>query len=98
MSLKINQISKSFDEKHVLGNITFTVDNGEFISIIGPSGSGKSTLFGIIGCIITPNSVDVSTNNQSILNKTRMISYILQEDLLFPCITILDDVGLGQEL
>src|SRR5690625_7304991 len=84
MSLKINQISKSFDEKHVLGNITFTVENGEFISIIGPSGSGKSTLFGIIGGIITPNSGDVSTNNQSILNKTGMISYMPQEDSLFP--------------
>src|SRR5690625_5345302 len=98
MSLKINQISKSFDEKHVLGNITFTVDNGEFISIIGPSGSGKSTLFGIIGGIITPNSGDVSTNNQSILNKTGMISYMPQEDSLFPWRTVLDNVVLGQEL
>src|SRR5699024_8640196 len=98
MSLKINQISKSFDEKHVLGNITFTVDNGEFISIIGPSGSGKSTLFGIIGGIITPNSGDVSTNNQSILNKTGMISYMPQEHSLFPWRTVLDNVVLAQEL
>lgn len=98
MSLKINQISKSFDEKHVLGNITFTVENGEFISIIGPSGSGKSTLFGIIGGIITPNSGDISTSNQSILNKTGMISYMPQEDSLFPWRTVLDNVLLGQEL
>src|SRR5690625_1416180 len=98
MSLKINQISKSFDEKHVLGNITFTVENGEFISIIGPSGSGKSTLFGIIGGIITPNSGDISTSNQSILNKTGMISYMPQEDSLFPWRTLLDNVLLGQEL
>src|SRR5699024_4269149 len=98
MSLKINQISKSFDEKHVLGNITFTVDNGEFISIIGPSGSGKSTLFGIIGCIITLSYVDVMTYTEPILNKTGMISYMPQEDSLFPWRTVLDNVVLGQEL
>src|SRR5699024_2143928 len=98
MSLKINQISKSFDEKHVLGNITFTVDNGEFISIIGPSGSGKSTLFGIIGGIITPNSGDVSTNNQSILNKTGMIRYMPQEDSLVPWSTVLHSVIHGNAL
>src|SRR5699024_3753804 len=98
MSLKINQISKSFDEKHVLGNITFTVDNGEFISIIGPSGSGKSTLFGIIVGIITPNSGDVSTNNQLILNKTGIICYMPQEDSLFHLRLILYNVVLGYVL
>src|SRR5690625_7849244 len=97
-NIKNNQIINSFDEKHVLGNMTFTVDNGEFSSIIGPSGSGKSTLFGIIGGIITPNSGDVSTNNQSILNKTGMISYMPQEDSLSPCRSVLDNVVLGQHL
>src|SRR5699024_119547 len=58
----------------------------------------KSTLFGIIGGIITPNSGDVSTNNQSILHKTGMISYMPQEDSLFPWRTVLDNVVLGQEL
>src|SRR5699024_12487736 len=52
----------------------------------------------IIREIITANSGDVFTNNQSIVNKTGMISYMPQEDSLFPWRTVLDNVVLGQEL
>jgi len=98
MSLQIKEIRKSFDENLVLGNISFNLEKGEFISLIGPSGSGKSTLFGIIGGIITPDSGDVAVSEESILNKTGQISYMPQQDSLFPWRTILDNVLLGQEL
>ena len=49
MSLEIHDISKSFEDNHVLSNINFSVKDGEFVSLLGPSGSGKSTLFSIIG-------------------------------------------------
>src|SRR5699024_11848608 len=68
------------------------------MSRIGPPGSDNSTVFGITGGIITPNSRDVSTNNQSIFNHTGMISYMPQEDSLLPWRTVLNNVVLGQEL
>lgn len=98
MGLKIKQIRKSFEENLVLGDISFNVEKGEFISLIGPSGSGKSTLFGIIGGIIAPDAGDVSVSEGSILNKTGQISYMPQQDSLFPWRTVLDNVLLGQEL
>ena len=98
MSLQIKEIRKSFDENLVLGNISFNLEKGEFISLIGPSGSGKSTLFGIIGGIITPDSGDVEVSEESILNKTGQISYMPQQDSLFPWRSVLDNVLLGQEL
>ena len=46
--LELKDISKSFDEKQVLKNISFKIQKGELIAIIGPSGSGKSTLMNVI--------------------------------------------------
>ena len=50
--LSLEHISKSYDENHVLQDVSFHVDDGEFVSIVGPSGSGKSTLFQLIGGLI----------------------------------------------
>lgn len=54
---KINKIYKSGNvETHVLKDISFTINDGEFVAIMGPSGSGKSTLMNIIGALDTPTS------------------------------------------
>lgn len=98
MSLVIKQVGKSFEEKIVLKDVSFEVGKGEFVSLIGPSGSGKSTLFGMIGGIISPDEGDIIMSNQSILNKRGHMSYMPQQDSLFPWRTVLENVLLGQEI
>lgn len=98
MNLSLRGVSMSFANKQVLDNISIDVAAGEFVSLIGPSGSGKSTLFNIIGGLLTPNSGEVSMNNQSIINEVGHISYMPQQTSLFPWRNILDNVLLGQEL
>ena len=98
MSLAIKQVRKSFEEKIVLKDVSFEVSKGEFVSLIGPSGSGKSTLFGMIGGIISPDEGDIIMSGESILNKRGHISYMPQQDSLFPWRTVLDNVLLGQEI
>ena len=44
------------EEQTVLKHVNLTIDEGEFLSVLGPSGSGKSTLMNIIGCLDTPTS------------------------------------------
>ncbi len=56
MLLKLDHVSKSFENKQVLSDISFEIDNGEFVSIIGPSGGGKSTLLNIISNLLEPST------------------------------------------
>ncbi|KKE80454.1 ABC transporter ATP-binding protein [Oceanobacillus caeni] len=98
MSLEIHDISKSFEDNHVLSNINFSVKDGEFVSLLGPSGSGKSTLFSIIGGMSQPSGGSIYLDREKINGKRGSISYMPQSSSLFPWRTILDNVVLGQEI
>ena len=56
--IKLSKISKTFtsskDKTEAIGDISFTVDEGEFVSLIGPSGCGKTTILNIIGDLEEP--------------------------------------------
>lgn len=98
MKLELQSISKSFNGRKVLQNISFTVKKGEFISIIGPSGSGKSTLFNLIGGLLQPDEGHIYLNGKEITNRSGFISYMPQSPSLFPWRTVLENAVLGQEL
>ena len=98
MELTLTSIHKSFGNTDVLKDISFSVKEGEFVSILGPSGSGKSTLFRIIGGLLQPNRGDVLLNGKVITGKSGYISYMPQQPSLFPWRTLIDNVVLGQEL
>src|SRR5699024_7126741 len=98
MKLTLKNISKSFTDKQILDDISFEVQAGEFVSLIGPSGSGKSTMFNSIGGLLAPDHGDILMNDQLITNKTGHISYMSQQSSLCPWRTVLDNVLLGQEI
>ena len=94
--LEIKDLSLSYyspeGETKALENITFSVEKGEFLSIVGPSGSGKSTLLSVIAGILSPTSGKVSAADGS------KIGYMLQKDHLFEWRTIEKNVLIGLEL
>lgn len=98
MKLQVKHVGKSFQSKLALDDVSFDIKAGEFVSIIGPSGSGKSTLFTLIGGILTPDDGDILVDGKSIVNEKGHISFMPQQDTLFPWRTVLDNVLLGQEL
>ena len=81
-----------------LRNINFSVDEGEFISIIGPSGCGKSTLLNIISGILTPSSGEVKYNDPQIKTNLDKMGYMFQKDYLFPWLTVRENVLLGLKI
>ena len=96
--LRVHELSKSFGEKSVLDNVTLSVDEGEFVSVLGPSGSGKSTLFHLIGGISHPDTGDIYLDGKQINGKRGSISYTPQSPSLLPWRTVLQNVVLGAEI
>ncbi len=105
--LKINKINKNYSsgEKtlNVLKNIDFSLNKGDFISMMGPSGSGKSTLLNIMGTMDFPTSGSISLfdNNLTELNENDLAEYrlkhfgfIYQFHYLLPEFTILENVAI----
>ncbi|MFF2449197.1 ABC transporter ATP-binding protein [Neobacillus sp. NPDC058068] len=81
-----------------LSNISLTVEEGEFVSILGPSGCGKTTLLSIISSLLKPTTGTVLLENKPISTAKNDIGYMLQQDYLFPWKTIDENILLGLKL
>ena len=92
--LKVKNITKKYQAKNgeveALKDISFSVKEGEFVSIIGPSGCGKSTILSIIAGLEDKNSGEIQIDGQ--------IGYMLQKDSLLEWLTIYKNVMFGLEI
>src|SRR5499426_3701906 len=75
-----------------------TVDNGEFVAIVGPTGCGKSTLLNVAAGLLKPVSGSVRIFGQPLTALNRDAGYLFQADALFPWKTAIDNVAIGLEI
>ena len=107
MIIEINNLNKTYKNGEmdvpVLHDVCLSVDQGEFVSIMGPSGSGKSTLMNIIGCLDRPtsgtylfNGEDVSSMTDDQLSdlRNRGVGFVFQQFNLLPRETAVENVSL----
>lgn len=107
MLLQLKNIYKNYYQGNmevpVLKDINLSVDEGEYIAIMGPSGSGKSTLMNIIGCIDTPTSGEYLLDDNIINNykdkelsdvRNKKIGFVFQNFNLLPRLSAMDNVAL----
>ena len=105
--LRLENIEKyysgSVDKLHIIRNLNLSVEEGEFISILGRSGSGKSTLLNVIGLLdkidvgkifIDGKEVDVLSDAEKDRLKNKMLGFVFQFHYLLPEFTALENVML----
>lgn len=92
--LEVRHVSKRFDGRPVLSDISIELKAGELVCLLGVSGGGKTTLFNIVSGLLTPDAGSVLLDGRDITGRPGSISYMLQKDLLLPHRTIEDNVAL----
>ncbi len=101
--IEINHISKRFGALDVLRDLSFTVDKGEVLAIVGPSGAGKTTLLQIMGSLASPSSGSVSYDGVSLNNlsnkelarfRNSNIGFVFQFHQLLPDFTVAENVAM----
>ena len=110
--LEVNNINKKFGSNEVLKGISFSLEQGEVLSIIGSSGSGKTTLLRCLNFLETPNEGTITVNGKEIFNscdkskksdeqirENRLnFGLVFQSFNLFPQYTVLKNLTLAREL
>lgn len=105
--IRVDKLRREFEvggEKvKALRGVSFTIHEGEFVTIMGASGSGKSTLLNLLGCLDTPTSgvyeldgvsVQSMSKNQRAVTRNRKIGFVFQNYNLLPKTTAIENVEL----
>jgi len=100
-SLSLDKVSKSFSRSRVLGEISFTVADGEFCVLLGPSGCGKTTLLRIVAGLESPSSGTVRIGGepvQSLPPRDRDVAFVFQNYALYPHMSVFDNLAFSLRL
>lgn len=86
MSIEVKNLTKIFDERKVLDNISFKVEDGETLAVVGFSGSGKSTILKLICGLLTPDNGEITTTGGE-------IAMVFQYSALFDSLNVADNIA-----
>lgn len=94
MKLSIENLKLSFDDQLILNDLSFGIQEQEFVTILGPSGCGKSTILNILAGLIDDYSGTIKVDGQKIQGVSEHFAYMPQDDLLLEWRTIVENVTL----
>ena len=86
MGIEVKNLTKSFDNKKILDNISFKVDDGKILSVVGFSGSGKSTVLKLICGLLEKDSGEINTTGGD-------IAMVFQYSALFDSLNVFDNIS-----
>src|SRR5580698_845074 len=98
MSIEVKGLSKKFGTFKAVDDVSFKVETGELLALLGPSGSGKSTLLRMIAGLETPDAGEVILTGQeagSLSARERNVGFVFQHYALFKHMTVRENVAFG---
>src|SRR5690625_98622 len=102
--IELKNINKHFGDNHVLKDINFVIEDGDFMTLLGPSGCGKTTTLRVITGLENPEAGIVTIGGKEMVNgenrfyappATRELSLVFQSYALWPHMTVFDNVAFG---
>ncbi len=95
-AIDVREVSKEFDRRTVLSDITFSIDTGDFLLILGPNGAGKTTLLRILATLLSPTTGDALIDGFSLKDNPteirRRIGFISHSHLLYRDLTTYENL------
>src|SRR5437763_3778749 len=101
VSIRVEHVSKSYSAYPALGDVSLTIEDGEFVALLGPSGSGKTTLLRILAGLEVPQSGKVWFGSRDVtVDKpaSRGIGFVFQHYALFGHMTVAQNVAFGLQV
>ena len=98
MFLELINLTKLFDKDNGIEDVSLSIKEGEFITILGPSGCGKTTTLNLIGGFLKADSGEIMLEGQSILDlppEKRPLSTVFQSYALFPHMNLIENISYG---
>lgn len=95
--ISLDKINKTYENKQVLKNINFDIQEGEFISFVGESGGGKTTLLRLVAGLESPTSGSININGKPLAGKNTIARVMFQDARLLPWMTVIDNVTFGSK-
>lgn len=101
--IKFEHVAKKFGKNEVISDLSFSIDKGEFVTVLGSSGSGKTTTLKMINGLEKPTKGEIVVNRQNLkdcnlVDLRRHIGYVVQSIGLFPHMTIAQNIAVTPNL
>lgn len=97
--ISVRNLTKVYDDELlVLDNVSFDVNKGDFVCIVGPTGCGKTTFFNLLVKLIEPTSGQILIDGEPADPKKHNISFVFQEPSTFPWLTVEDNIKFNMKI
>ena len=96
--IEVKNVTKYFDDLHVIDDVNFTVKKGEFLVVVGPTGCGKTTFLNLLTKLIPPTSGEILIDGVPADPRVHNLSFAFQEPSSIPWLTVRRNLEYGMRI